>query len=568
MNKCGNNMNFKFALLSCALFTALSTTALADQTRFSADPANRHKAAGTRSGKIVPAKSRDTQVAKLNSYAAVPNKKVLVKNVELVGLTSMPPLNIEKLAEDLLGKKVNLKEVHKLADSIGKKYREDGYLLTSTYVPEQSFENGKIKIGVLEGGLRDIKIEGDTDSELFEEYLAKIANLHPLTKNGLTRYLMLMKKLPGYEIDYELVPVEDEAALNKGQVADLYIAVAKTKAQFDANIDNWGTTDLGRTQFALGAELLNGFKKDETLFGFVATTNKPEKLKAGTLGFKKILNAEGTTFGMMASYATNSANVTQTTTTKNDHSTMGRISLSHYPFINNKGNIMLEGGMQHNTQKIYDGSRDFADYRIMAGFVGIDGQYKDSSNAISHATILVDKGVKGPSKVTMFDKTVPAYNDNFTLVSSRIWRDQPLFGVLSAFAEASGQYSSQQLPPERQFIVGGQMNARAYKDAIVSVNKGYALLAELRLDFALNNELIRNVRLYGFYDVAFFSRTQAGTEKGNLASAGGGVRLDLAYDFVFNFEVGSPLTKNTTINSVKTHNPTKYSFMINKLFKI
>lgn len=331
----------------------------------------------------------------------------------------MPPLNIETLAEDMLGKKVKLKEVYDLAARIEQKYKEDGYLLVMTYVPEQSFANGDVKIGVIEGNLRDIKIEGDTESEVFEQYLEKIANLNPLTKNSLTRYLMLMKKIPGYEIEYELKPVKDNAAISKGQIADLYIAVIRTKAKFDANINNNGSTDLGRTQFALGGELLNSLNKDETLLGFIATTNKPEKMKAATFGFKKIINSEGTTLGMLGSYATNSVNIKQAVTSRNDRSTMVRLSLSHYPFINNKGDILLEGGIQNNTQKIFNGANNFANYHIASGFVGLEGQFKDQANATTSAGILFDKGLSGLSKVTMYDTTVPAYNDNYAMFSGR-----------------------------------------------------------------------------------------------------------------------------------------------------
>ena len=144
-----------------------------------------------------------------------------------------------------------------------------------------------------------------------------------------------------------------------------------------------------------------------------------------------------------------------------------------------------------------------------------------------------------------------------------------MVGIVSAFVSAKGQYSGQQLPPERQFIVGGQMNGHAYKKAIISTSKGYNLNAELRLDFILdNNDLIRNIVPYGFYDIAFFSRGEALADKNNLASAGGGVGLDLAYDFMFNFEVGAPLRKFISLNGIQTKNSTKYSFMVNKVFKI
>lgn len=61
-----------------------------------------------------------------------------------------------------LGKTITLGRLHALSDAITKTYRNQGYLLSFAYVPQQYIRNGRPQIQIIEGKISDIKIDGDT----------------------------------------------------------------------------------------------------------------------------------------------------------------------------------------------------------------------------------------------------------------------------------------------------------------------------------------------------------------------------------------------------------------------
>jgi hypothetical protein len=72
-----------------------------------------------------------------------------------------------------LGKEITPTDLEAIVEKIKTKYRENGYLTTFAYVPEQELKEGKIEIRVLEGRLGEVKIEGNRwfSSSLLKKYI-------------------------------------------------------------------------------------------------------------------------------------------------------------------------------------------------------------------------------------------------------------------------------------------------------------------------------------------------------------------------------------------------------------
>jgi hemolysin activation/secretion protein len=122
------------------------------------------------------------------------------------------------------------------------------------------------------------------------------------------------------------------------------------------------------------------------------------------------------------------------------------------------------------------------------------------------------------------------------------------------------------LPPEEQFSVGGMINGRGYKIAIVSASKGLGATAELRYGKYIEKVLLEKVQPYAFYDIAAFSKSQASANVSNLGSAGVGARFMFMKNINLGIEAGIPLKKSININGLSSRNKTKYSFTLNKSF--
>ncbi len=562
----------KVALLTTTLSCFVNfNQAFADsKTDFYSDPAigekynnldksKRHKALV----KVQPTKVKS--IPKTSISGVVSADKIHVKKIDVQGVVSGSSEEIQNLLQPMIGSYINAGSI---AQKLTKYYQEKGLLLTTAYVPSQSFANGVVKIHVIEGAIREVVVVGDIDSEVFNGYVDKLLMLDPVHKKELVRYLLLMNKIPGYDVEYAFEPVPvDQINPSNGKIADLVLVVKRSHSNLALNADNYGSNDLGRYQGTVGGQLLSPFNKDESIFGFVGTTNKPDKLKVATVGFTKGINSESTYVKVMGQYVTNEAdNTSNTSSNKNDRGTLVKAKIAHYPILTNKSSVRLDVGLENRTQKTFNNAAPQSHYHITSAYIGTDIQHKDSFGAYNKIRPMIYKAISGISKVTMDDPTLAKYSNNYTLFTALLERDQPLVGDTSLYL-ANGQSTSSNLPIEEQFAVGGMINGRAYALALVSASKGAGATAEFRYTKNVENKIMNAVQPYAFYEVSGFSKSQASINVSSLGSVGAGTRFMFIKDINLSLEVGSPLTKNINISNVATKNKTKYSIALNKVFE-
>lgn len=564
-------MKINLKIQTLLITTILAGTAVADNARdFHHDPMNAKKMTRIHNeGKHKALKNIGNPAHMSTRTKHQSNTQfVMVKEIDLQGVVSMPAESVKETLMHLVGGKASIATIEAATQKITQYYQDHGQLLTLAYIPEQDFKNGVVRINVLEGNIRDVKVEGDAQSPVFKEYVDKILALNPVTKKQLVRYLQLMNKIPGYEVAYQLQPLpKSKVNVTNGDVADLVLQVTRKNGTGSINGDNYGAKELGKAQGSLAAELLSPFNKDESLLGFVVTTNKPNKLVAGTVGAKKIINSEGTAMQVMASVATNSANAPVAAPKKHDMGTVVRASFTHYPVLTNKTSLELEAGLQNKTQKTHDGNVKLSQYNIMSAFVGAKFEHDDSFGGSNLFTPTVYKAMPGASNSKVYSDTITKYSKSYTLVNGGFERDQALAGPMTLFFAANGQYTSDKnLPIEEKFSVGGLINGRGYKLATISTNKGAGASAELRFTAEPNADMLKSAQLYGFYEMVGFSKTQAQTTFSKLGSAGVGTRLGFGYDIGLGFEVAQPMKKHIVVAGSDVYNKTKFSVTLDKVF--
>ena len=567
----------KVALLTTTLscFASLNHAFADSKTDFYSDPTIEEKY-----NSLVESKSHKALVRiqptniksmpKVSRSGVVNTDKIHVKKIDIQGVVSGSSEEIQKLIQPMIGSYIN---VGSIAQKLTEYYQDQGLLLSKAYVPRQSFANGVVKIHVIEGAIREVIVVGDINSKVFNGYVDKLLMLGTVRKKELVRYLLLMNKIPGYNVEYAFEPVsDDQINISNGKVADLVLVVNRSHSNLAVNVDNYGSEDLGRYEGTVAGQLLSPFNKDESIFGFVGTTNKPDKLKVATVGFTKSVNSEGTYVKAMGQYVTNAADNTSnpssgTSSNKNDSGTLFKAKIAHYPILTNKSSVRLDVGLQNRTQKTFNNTAPQSHYHITSAYIGTAIEHKDSFGAYNKFRPMVYQAISGLSKVTMDDSSLAQYSNNYTLFTALLERDQPLVGDTSLYLSANGQYTSSNLPIEEQFGVGGMVNGRAYPLALVSVSKGFGATAEFRYTKNIDNKVVNAVQPYAFYEVSGFPKSQASTDVSSLGSVGAGARFMFNKGINLSLEVGSPLTKNINISNVATKNNTKYSIALSKGFE-
>lgn len=133
--------------------------------------------------------------------------RIVVKAFRLVGAVDRPShgvsvteaaalLETARLEQPASGYSIN--ELHEIAAKVGAYYREHGYILAQSFVPEQEVVGGEVVVQVLEGTLAELQVEGN------QRYRAKMLERpfqsllgEPIEKDSIESALLTLTNYPG-----------------------------------------------------------------------------------------------------------------------------------------------------------------------------------------------------------------------------------------------------------------------------------------------------------------------------------------------------------------------------------
>ena len=174
--------------------------------------------------------------------------RFVLAGLDVEGVTTYPPEEIEGLYSGRVGTEVTLAYVYEVAARLQKKYRDDGYFLTRAIIPPQVGRDGRLRIMVVEGFISAIQFQGTVGRvrNLIESYLEQVLNERPLKLQTLERYLLLAKDIPGVDVNGVLRPAPDQVG-----AAELVVTAERKRFDGMALVDNFGTDSTGKWQTAV-----------------------------------------------------------------------------------------------------------------------------------------------------------------------------------------------------------------------------------------------------------------------------------------------------------------------------
>jgi hemolysin activation/secretion protein len=163
-------------------------------------PADAYRPAPTQTQLPVPA---DTAAQPLRM-----DTNVTIRKLQIDGGTVYPLKDVAQVFEPLIGRETNLAQLIEATRRITLRYQKDGYLLSYAFLPEQRFENGLVRVVLVEGYIRDYSVQGDIGS--VSSYVDKLAQKlkaeRPLTRKTFERYTTVMSSLPGVTLQAQVPP--------------------------------------------------------------------------------------------------------------------------------------------------------------------------------------------------------------------------------------------------------------------------------------------------------------------------------------------------------------------------
>ncbi len=458
---------------------------------------------------------------------------ILLTHVFYDGAT-LPAAKLDKAVAPFLGKPLVPDMVQALANRIVGVYAESDIAFYSVSVPAQTPHGGILVVKVIEGRLKDYRLQRETRSiprKLVDAQMRRLMRETPLTRSGLQRSLALLRDIPGQTVDVGMrqLPGEGDVALD--------ITVRRKQLQIGLTIDNSGVSNVVESVQAQVAVAYNGLLREGDrlrVSGYLPF--QPGRYQFYSAGYSTPIGSDGLTFGV--NYARMK--------TKSEMGIEGEAGLAgltlSYPVIRSfKRNLKLNLSADGVNSSNYYLDTSFGRYHSRA--VRLGAEYSSIGERDGFAVSLV-----GSRGLDVLD--AQAFNGfsekEFAKVNMQAAGVVPLTRHLSVSTTVRAQYSKDKLPVTERFSLGGRGGGLAFRVGTATAEKAVAASVEVGWQLPARSPLLKNTTLFAYADGST-GRSVARpvyalpASSVSMASVGGGVRLGLPYGLRASAEVAVPV---------------------------
>jgi hemolysin activation/secretion protein len=504
-----------------------------EQRRFQLPPASKAQAPERYQPLAVPELPRRGRVME-----EAPAKFVL-RSLRVTGATVYDEASFRPFYAEFLGRETTLEELRVVSKRITKKYADDGYVISRAAAPEKVADApGAVTIRVIEGYIERVEWPPGISRyrDFFSDYAAKITADRPLNVHTLEHYLDT-SDLPGLSFKYRWKPLRpDEGAYI------LIVTVTEKPLDLMVRIDNRGTETVGHDQSFSQATFNNLFGQHEAITFAYANTLRLEELEYFAGKYRQVLSIEGLNFLFNGTYSAGRPGAEIRPLDYRYKSTNFQAGMSYALLRSLERNLTLTGLIFASESNSSVFGQPFTDDKLRGLRLLLDGDSVDSLKGNNQWNVTVSQGFKGFGSTetgSMF-ASISNGRADFTKVEGSANRTQPLANGFSVYLSVSSQYGfNPELSPE-QCGYGGRDFGRAFDPSLVSGDRCWMAIGELRYDLA--PKPVGGwpaTQLFGFVDhgKAYFAHPLPGfPSSGAGTSAGGGFRFNwehLKTDFVF-----------------------------------
>jgi hemolysin activation/secretion protein len=491
--------------------------------------------------------------------AAVPSVVIPVHSVTVVGATAFPPAQLAVLTAGLAGQEVPLQKIETARLALVTLYRGQGFVLTTVSLDIDSA--GNVRFIVVEGRIVAVKLSKDIGpaGTMVLGFLDHLTQERPLKEASLERWLLLAQQIPGVSVQAVLQSSGDDPG-----ALTLVAEVSKQSVSGLITADNRSYQYAGPSEGLVVADLNSvtslGDQTEVSLFHTEAGTDNfgqiAESFFIGDSGLRvRLYGGAGraqpagplgdvhyqsfiTVFGGLLSYPL--------VLRRNQ-------ALDLMVRFDGSSNLINIAGVRTSTDNLRVG-------RFAGTYAWQDLWAGNTRDAVNLVSLQESQGIPlfgaSPDGRTAPPAGRAQEKIDFWKINGSVSRVQTLFSpfgdaTVALRTEAGGQYTSDILPSEEEFYLGGSRFDRGYYSGQVVGDKALYATAELQLntgtDFnVFHQDIALGAQLYTFYD---WGETWSNLESDlnhRIASFGGGIRLGLTKNLELDGEVTERLTTQLT----------------------
>jgi len=463
----------------------------------------------------------------------------ILREVRVQGSTASPDA-VGSASQPYIGKTVGAADLRMIAEAIGAAYASTDIALYTVLLPRQTFEGGVVRVIVVEGYIADIALtsnDPEHDLGLTRSFAEQIKAEKPLRRSTLQRYIGLMRDIPGATVDVQLLQAGPPGAVR------LALNVKHRRWQSSLNVNNRGSTYLGRTQIEATATLNGALREGERTRLTVAFPTELKRFRYVSLAHTEPLGPSGATLNLSVGRLETKPKIAGFELSGTAVTGGAQVS---YPLLrSDTRNIFLTGGIDGlNSDNALFGQMISSERTRVLRLAASYGA-QQPKQAVS-ASITLSQGVDGLG-ARMAD---PLTDAAFRKVNMQAGLNRQVGSRVAVRLAAGAQYAHERLPASEQFTFGGAQFGRAFASAVAVGDSGIAGSAELAWRPAKGlPKVVSGSEFYGFADAGHVTMRAAGGFPGrsyNLSSAGGGVRLAVMSKGVIELEASKALKDPVT----------------------
>jgi hemolysin activation/secretion protein len=451
--------------------------------------------------------------------------------VEIDGVKAIAFAEVAQHFSPFVGKDITIGQIVEAANDVTRLYQARGYALSFAFIPAQTFDNGVVRVTVVEGYVATVKITGNPGGveAKIRAITDRIRNERPLRRATFERYVNVLGLLPGVKIAATVQPPQstDGATsldLNVERkpfnvatgidfhhpgVQGLVTVTENGLASLGENLSVATLVPRGRdnqTYYALNGALPIGSE------GLVAKINGahyrgnpvdnpglPSTVKRTVVNDK---------LGVSAAYPLYLSNT---------RSVLGTVTAYASHDENSYLNTLTGATLSLRSQvRVVQAQLDYADTRT--------GQTRRASLNVAKAFDILGASKAGETNVPGEIETNPI---SLTFVrtgaSFSQTNDWP-FKIGTAVA-ITGQYSPDSLPTSEQIAFGAQRFALGYEPGEASGDSGFGASFEINRAIAVSSRYLQTLTPYASFDMARIYLHAGAAAPSKLSSVALGFRV-------------------------------------------
>ena len=471
--------------------------------------------------------------------------RLTIRKLQIEGGTIYPLPELGAVYKPLLGHEITLAELIEATRQITKRYQDDGYLLSYAFLPQQNFDQGLVRVVLVEGYISEYKVDGDIGrvKGFVDELVDKLKGERPLTRKTFNRYSTLLSRIPGVTLEAQVPPpgTTDGAST-------LHISASRKPFTTSMSLVE-GNRSSTQALLSASSNSQTAMAEQLTLSGLFPPGNDKEHYYR--LDYSQFLNAEGTQLSLYGARYRSDPGTNIATSDgfelkphrENDRFSVG---VSH-PLIAAPDQLLNVAarlyGVNDNTDYDVVGYSQTISDKTNVRALAFEGEWRKSNDKqLRIVSGGLYQGINGLGAKTETNLTGSRYDlDFFRLRLSGVQSDG-FFGDWQGVASAALYWSDDSLPDSERAVFGGQNFGRGYPDDQASGDKGWGVAYELNYSFNRDGEWVKLLQPYAVLDKAKTWFNELPLKGSDMSSAAVGLRFGDKRYYNIALEVAKPMS--------------------------